>query len=192
MCGVFGFVGKSSNQKVTDDFITVLSDKTRCQNGNLFLSISDKITIGQCRLPTAGHPYVKDEQVLVYDGGPLDFDVPTPPTYLNAIPDIVKRVIFFARSGIAKSEGCLWLIDGQTGHKDSPFHVVDMRREIGQIFFFSTAEIWRDAINSAPSIKPYIPKEQMIIVFPIGQVWKLKPPTDDWGVTKYKIDEKPL
>ena len=56
---------------------------------------------------------------------------------------------------------------------ERPLHVVDMRSTLGQIFFCSEAEIWRSAVEACPSVKPYIPSNQVIIEFPSYQVWLL-------------------
>lgn len=87
----------------------------------------------------------------------------------------------------------LWLFRDE----ERPLHLIDLRSTIGQIFFCSTAEIWRSAVEMTPSIKPYIPDDQKIIEFPAYQVWMLQTdPTDtdaenldadSWRTKKFKI-----
>lgn len=87
----------------------------------------------------------------------------------------------------------LWLFRDE----ERPLHVIDLRSTIGQIFFCSTAEIWRSAVEMTPGIKPYIPDDQRVIEFPAYQVWMLQaepsdeevdnPDKDVWKTKKFKI-----
>lgn len=81
---------------------------------------------------------------------------------------------------------------------ERPLHVVDMRKTLGQIFFCSEAEIWRSAVEACPSVKPYIPSDQVIIEFPTYQVWLLSidPNSDEkaetlaWDSLKVQKDKE--
>lgn len=65
------------------------------------------------------------------------------------------------------SDRFLWLFRND----ERTLWAVDMRKTLGQIFFCSEADIWRAAIEACPSVKPYIPNDQVIIEFPADQVW---------------------
>jgi hypothetical protein len=70
----------------------------------------------------------------------------------------------------------LWLFRDE----ERPLHVVDLRKTLGQIFYCSTAEIWKSAVEACPSVKSYIPADQVIIEFPAYHVWMLEfNPIDD-------------
>jgi len=83
----------------------------------------------------------------------------------------------------------LWLFRDD----ERPLHVVDMRKSLGQIFFCSTAEIWRAAVEACPSVKQYLPADQVIIEFPAYHIWLLstdakeEDPLSYWNVRKFKI-----
>lgn len=83
----------------------------------------------------------------------------------------------------------LWLLRDS----ERPLHVVDMRKTLGQIFFCSTADIWRSAVESCPSVKSYIHSELGIIEFQPDQIWLTaseagKDGTEsNWHIRKFKI-----
>lgn len=60
----------------------------------------------------------------------------------------------------------LWLFRNE----DRPIHVVDARETLGQIFFCSTYEIWRNAIRECPNAKPFV-ANLPVIVMPSDQIW---------------------
>jgi hypothetical protein len=84
-----------------------------------------------------------------------------------------------------------------------------MRETLGQIFYCSTAEIWRNALDATPILKKennkegvdYIPSDQVIIEFPSYQIWLLNlDPSKEavadeegviqdnsWNIRKFKI-----
>lgn len=81
----------------------------------------------------------------------------------------------------------LWL------HRDNerPIHVVDLRESLGQIFFFSTPEIWRGALAlCSQEIRSVFPAHQEIGIFPADEFWLVRyaPDTNsEWGVYKWKV-----
>lgn len=81
----------------------------------------------------------------------------------------------------------LWLFRDD----ERPLHVIDMRDTLGQIFFCSTAEIWRSSVESCPSVKDYISSKHQIIECPPYQVWMMnieqKEGEDEWRIKKFKI-----
>ncbi len=87
----------------------------------------------------------------------------------------------------------LWLFRDE----ERPIHVVDMRSTLGQIWFCSTPEIWKTAVDMTPSVKPYIPDDKKVIEFPPHQVWMLQtepsdedatnPDADVWKTKKFRI-----
>jgi predicted glutamine amidotransferase len=86
----------------------------------------------------------------------------------------------------------LWLFRDD----ERPLHVVDMRKTLGQIFFCSTAEIWRAAVEATPSAKSYTPNDQVIIEVPPLQIWLLSLNSANeeksWLVKKFKISKTKL
>ena len=81
----------------------------------------------------------------------------------------------------------LWL------HRDAerPIHVVDLRESLGQIFFFSTPEIWRGALTlCSQEVRNAFPAHQEVGIFPADELWLVRyaPTTEnEWGVFKWKI-----
>lgn len=93
---------------------------------------------------------------------------------LLGLKEIFSRVNYGAMAVAIAERGddgqrYLWLFRDD----ERPLHVVDMRKTLGQIFFCSTADIWRNAIDATPSVKPFIPQDQVIIEFPPLQIWLL-------------------
>ncbi len=77
---------------------------------------------------------------------------------------------------------------------ERPLHVVDLRETLGQVFFFSTVEIWKNAVGllDEETKNKYIPKLHEIGVFPADELWLLRTVPDDqgedvWNITKFKI-----
>lgn len=128
---------------------------------------------------------------------------------MMGLKEVFSRVNYGAMA-VAIGEKCennlsrrLWLFRDE----ERPLHVVDMRKTLGQIFFCSTAEIWKSAVESCPSVKDYIPADQVIIEFPAYQVWMLGldhgtpvsagleaaepaadvPVEDTWTIKKFRI-----
>lgn len=113
---------------------------------------------------------------------------------LLGLKEIFSRVNYGAMAVAIAERGddgsrYLWLFRDD----ERPLHVVDMRKTLGQIFFCSTAEIWRAAVESCPAIKPHIPQDQVIIEFPSFQIWLLandaneEDPVKQWNIRKFKI-----
>lgn len=74
------------------------------------------------------------------------------------------------RSKITEGGRFLWLFR----EEERPLHVIDMRRSLGQIFFCSLPDIWKQAVESCPSVKEYITsRDQPLIDFPPHNVWML-------------------
>jgi Glutamine amidotransferase domain len=124
----------------------------------------------------------------------LKKEFPTLPPFLAyrllGLKEIFSRVNFGAMAvGIAErgDDGSryLWLFRDD----DRPLHVVDMRKTLGQIFFCSTAEIWRSSVGACSSATDeIIPKDQVIIEFPSYQVWLLAVDAkQEWNIRKFKI-----
>lgn len=80
----------------------------------------------------------------------------------------------------------LWLFRNH----ERPLHVIDLRNELGQIFFVSTPDIFRDVIKET-SAKNIIPSDKGIIEFPELGVWLLTCDTENkLQVRKWKIIRK--
>ena len=125
---------------------------------------------------------------------------PTVAYRMMGLKEVFSRVNYGAMA-VAIGEHCdnntsrrLWLFRDE----DRPLHIVDMRKTLGQIFFCSTPEIWKQAIESCPAVKSYIPTDHVIIEFPAYEVWMLGldhgTPTengdavdDAWTVKKFRI-----
>jgi predicted glutamine amidotransferase len=129
---------------------------------------------------------------------------------LTGLKEIFSRVNYGAMAVAIAERGddnqrFLWLFRDD----DRPLHVVDMRETLGQIFYCSTAEIWRNALDATPILKKennkegvdYIPSDQVIIEFPSYQIWLLNlDPSKEavaneegilqdnsWNIRKYKV-----
>lgn len=129
---------------------------------------------------------------------------------LTGLKEIFSRVNYGAMAVAIAERGddnqrYLWLFRDD----DRPLHVVDMRETLGQIFYCSTAEIWRNALDATPILKKennkegvdYIPSDQVIIEFPSYQIWLLNlDPSKEavandegviqdnsWNIRKFKI-----
>jgi hypothetical protein len=86
-------------------------------------------------------------------------------------------------------ERILWL------HRNSerPINFVDLRETLGQVFYFSTVEIWKSAISTLGDAanKEFIPMPHKIAIFPVDEMWlwKINPSEgkDNWTWDRYKI-----
>lgn len=95
-------------------------------------------------------------------------------TYPESSLDIAKKIQGMAEIFKYVQYGAMALAigerDGQDRylilHRDDqrPLHSVDLRQELGQIFFFSTIEIWKDSLNMVKhdDLKKFIPDKQEI------------------------------
>jgi predicted glutamine amidotransferase len=61
------------------------------------------------------------------------------------------------------SKRSLWMFRNEK----RPLHVVDLRSSMGQIFFFSTMQIWREAVEATHEVKNIIPLDHMVMEFPV-------------------------
>lgn len=112
---------------------------------------------------------------------------------VTGLKEIFSRVNYGAMAVAIAERGddnsrYLWLFRDD----ERPLHVVDMRSTLGQIFYCSTAEIWRNAIEATPAVKNYVPQDQVIIEFPSLQIWLLgldpsKEDEEKWNIRKFKI-----
>lgn len=124
----------------------------------------------------------------------------------NLTPDVAYRMMGLREIFSRVNYGAMAVAIGERGEhnprsrflwlfrdEERPLWVVDMRKSLGQIFFCSTAEIWKSAIEMTPSVKPYIDDDMRVIEFPPYQVWMLATqPTDDpevdaWRIKKFRI-----
>lgn len=123
----------------------------------------------------------------------------------NLTPDIAYRMMGLKEVFSRVNWGAMAVAIGERGEnttsrhlwlfrdEERPLHVVDMRKTLGQIFFCSTAEIWRNALEACPAIKPYVPDDQVLIEFPPYQVWMLvtdvteDPEVNSWRIKKFRI-----
>lgn len=87
-----------------------------------------------------------------------------------------------------------------------PIHIIDLRSSLGQIWFCSTVQIWRNAMEACPEAKALIPKDHKILGIPPLMVYLVE--TDDdqedtvpqvnnhnvwkshWRYRKFKIERK--
>lgn len=110
---------------------------------------------------------------------------------LLGLKEIFSRVNYGAMAVAIAERGddnqrYLWLFRDD----ERPLHVVDMRETLGQIFYCSTDSIWRNALEQTPSIKEFVPQDQVIIEFPSYQIWllNLDPAKEpEWAIRKFKI-----
>ena len=137
-------------------------------------------------------------------------DFPTLPPFLaerlTGLKEIFSRVNYGAMAVAIAERGddnqrYIWLFRDD----ERPLHVVDLRDTLGQVFYCSTAEIWRNAIDACPSVTPFIEASKtsnQIIEFPAFQIWllnldpsksvvgengALEQGEDCWNIRKFKI-----
>jgi hypothetical protein len=63
----------------------------------------------------------------------------------------------------------LWLFR----NKYRSLWLADLRKTLGQVFFFSVPQIWRDAIENCPEISPYVTGGVKLIELPTEEIWCL-------------------
>lgn len=136
-----------------------------------------------------GHQYSGQEDILK-DRVP---DLPPDLAYRAIGMTEIFRHINYGWMAVAVGERVddgsrlLWL------HRDNerPIHVVDLRESLGQIFFFSTPEIWRGALTlCSQEVRSAFPAHQEVGIFPADELWLVRyaPETEsEWGVFKWKI-----
>jgi len=89
------------------------------------------------------------------------------------------------------NERHLWLFR----NKYRPLWLVDLRDVLGQIFFFSSPEIWFGAVDNNKILKKFLKNKHKIIELPIKQVWFFKidegnPIVINDNYSRFKIDIK--
>lgn len=142
-----------------------------------------------------------DSEILLrmYEHGlKSDAEVEQPEDRLQGIKDIWSYV----------SEGAMAVAIGERPHADirylflfhnhkRPLWVADLRTQLGQIFFFSSPEVWYRAISNSPQLKRSCVNIPDLIEIPIAQVWVLWLDGDNpmlldtEQVWKYDFDVKP-
>lgn len=68
-----------------------------------------------------------------------------------------------------------------------PLWIADMRKVLGQIFFFSTPDIWYRAVSCSDQLKDIIWGQQKLIEIPPFQVWHLRIDKEDTTVTEENL-----
>lgn len=85
----------------------------------------------------------------------------------------------------SKNERRLWI----TRNKHRPNWVVDLRKQLGQLFFVSTPEIWAEALNKAPSLKKIIKNNVKMVELPTEEIWRFKLTNDSKIIlNKFKVE----
>lgn len=71
-----------------------------------------------------------------------------------------------------------------------PLHMIDLRSSMGQIFFCSTMQIWRESVEATHEVKHIIPLDHMVVEFPVQYAYAISfdPAADD----EFDKDGKPL
>lgn len=109
---------------------------------------------------------------------------------LKGIKEIFSRINFDHAMAVALAERhqdggrTLWLFRDEK----RPLCVIDLREQLGQIFFCSTPDIFRGAYEDSPLAKRTINQSQKILEIPTYQVWYLhQDPRGNIGFLKIKI-----
>lgn len=85
-----------------------------------------------------------------------------------------------------------------------PMHMIDLRTSLGQVWFCSTVQIWRDAVEACPEAKAFLPKDHHILGVPSLRVYlyetdRNQPDTNvpdgngwqnHWRLRKFIIDRR--
>lgn len=61
----------------------------------------------------------------------------------------------------------LWLFR----NKHRSLWLADMRRTLGQVFFFSVPQIWKEAVDNCPGIKPFLSGGVKLVELPTEEIW---------------------
>ena len=69
----------------------------------------------------------------------------------------------------SKHERRLWI----SRNEHRPNWVVDLRKQLGQLFFVSTPEIWAEAVDNCSLLKNFIKKFKMVEL-PTEEIWRFK------------------
>lgn len=118
----------------------------------------------------------RDPIKVVGDGGHLSHLRPTTPSEvlkrMNGIQDVwsvVRNGSMAVGIGELTDDGkrCLWLF-----HNDKrPMWIADLRNTLGQIFFFSTVDIWHNALVACKNLKDIVRDTQKLFELPEQEVW---------------------
>ncbi len=181
------YLGKSLNQKATNEAIAKLTE----------LTFNDE-PYRQLRTPgvmlTTPYDLIESEEwlgvvcgiALNPEGGRENFEAHLKTIYWGVKKSAVMLV------GDKKQE--LILFNGDK--TDQSLHVIDVRPTLGQIWVCSSAQLWRDAVNSCPSLQALCPHDQLIIEFPPQQMWVMQYMPEEkeypWSVRKFKISRRAL
>ncbi len=83
----------------------------------------------------------------------------------------------------SKHERRLWV----SRNEHRPNWVVDLRKQLGQLFFVSTPEIWVEAVDNSSLLKNFIKKFKMIEL-PTEEIWRFKLSEDNRiDLSKFKV-----
>ena len=78
-------------------------------------------------------------------------------------------------------------------NKYRPLWLIDLREQLGQIFFVSTPEIWQVAADSSESCFWFVRNRVKLIELPIEQIWSFRisdsePVVVENGIRKFRVD----
>lgn len=129
-------------------------------------------------------------------------------------PDIAFRMYGLEKIFSKVTNGAMAVAIGERHHglrrslwffKDEikPLWATDLRKELGQIFFFSTSVIWKDAVDDCPEASKHIPLDSELVDFPPNVVYSIhldpSMPNEDsdegwhdngWLIKKYEIQKE--
>lgn len=83
----------------------------------------------------------------------------------------------------------LWLFR----NRERPMWAIDLRRDLGQIFFASTIDIWKGAVFYSPTFQKLCRNKVKMINLPTEEIWALRisedqPVVQDKGVLKFGVE----
>jgi len=67
------------------------------------------------------------------------------------------------------SKRSLWMFRNEK----RPLHMIDLRAEMGQIFFCSTTSIWREAVEATHEVRNIIPLNHLVVEFPVHYAYAI-------------------
>lgn len=99
----------------------------------------------------------------------FDDDVASRLTGLKDIWSFLSLGHMAVAIGETKGDGVrrLWLFR----NKHRSLWLADMRKPLGQVFFFSVPQIWRAAVDDTPGIKPFLSGGIKLIELPPEEIW---------------------
>ena len=105
--------------------------------------------------------------------------------FLNIWSQVVEAHMAIAvGEKTGKHDRRLWI----SRNEHRPAWIVDLRKQLGQLFFVSTPEIWFEALGKCPALGCYVKSNIKMVELPTEEIWRFKLTEENKiSINKFKV-----